>query len=58
MSALISENMYLIPEKVRNEYAIKGKFLLVVTDLENDKQESYDVYMDHFDAIKKAQTLL
>jgi hypothetical protein len=46
MSSLISENKYLIPESERQRYAVKGQFLLIVTDLENDKVESFDAYID------------
>jgi hypothetical protein len=46
MASLISENSYLVPVELRNNYAVENKFLLIVTDLENDKQESYDAYMD------------
>jgi hypothetical protein len=46
MASLISENSYLVPVDLRSNYAAENKFLLIVTDLENDKQESYDAYMD------------
>jgi hypothetical protein len=33
---MISENNYLIPDRVKASYAVADKYLLVVTDLEQE----------------------
>jgi hypothetical protein len=39
---LISENQYLIPDERKKNYAVKGKYLMVVTDLEKEKLTTED----------------
>jgi len=36
MASMIAENAYLIPDKVKSEYAEKNRYLMIVTDLENE----------------------
>ena len=51
MAALISENYYLIPKKLRQNYAQPNRFLFVVTDLEKIN-ENRDAMMEQFKLIK------
>ena len=39
---MIAENHYLIPEDVKKSYAEQGKYLLVVTNLEEEEQNLQD----------------
>lgn len=39
---MIAENHYLIPEDVKKAYATQGKYLLVVTNLEEEEQNLQD----------------
>lgn len=39
---MIAENSYLIPDSIKEKYAAKNKYLLVVTDLEAEMEANAD----------------
>ncbi len=39
---MIAENSYLIPDTIKQKYALKNKYLMVVTDLEAEMDENSD----------------
>lgn len=39
---MISENSYLIPQKIKQEYAEKNRYLMIVTDLEGEMDSDQD----------------
>lgn len=39
---MISENSYLIPDYVKQEYAEKNRHLMIVSDLENEMDDDDD----------------
>lgn len=41
MAAMISENSYLVPDSVKQTYAEKDKYLMIVTDLEAEAERLY-----------------
>lgn len=45
-AALISENSYLVPDYIKQNYAMKDRYLLIVTDLENEVREFKDPVLD------------
>jgi uncharacterized membrane protein len=42
MAAMIAENAYIIPEDVKHNYADKSRYILVITDLENEMNSEED----------------
>ena|ERR1700761_3389593 len=41
MAAMVSENAYLVPADVQRDYALKDKYLLIVTNLEAEEERIY-----------------
>lgn len=50
---MIAENHYLIPEYRKREYAIQGKYLLVVTDLEGPESIIQDPIIENIHSLKE-----
>ena len=50
---MIAENQYLIPQSVKESYAERGKFLLVVTDLEEKGDDQIDPVIDKINTMKE-----
>lgn len=53
MAALIAENNYLIPKCITKNYAHPERFLLVVTNLESDKEKFSDPVLDRIYDLKQ-----
>ena len=53
MAAMISENSYLVPNRVKAAYAQKNKLLMVVTDLGEDMDENSDDIVHGLEQLKK-----
>jgi hypothetical protein len=53
MSAMIAENSYLIPDRIKSKYAEKNKYLMVVTDLEAEMDENSDEVLLRLDQLKR-----
>ena len=52
-ACLIAENQHLIPSKFKKSYAIQGKYLVLVTDLESMKlDEDLDPVTSRLDEMK------
>lgn len=49
---MVAENGYLIPELVKESYARKGKFIIVVNDLEKEEDEYVDPVIGKFDKMQ------
>jgi uncharacterized membrane protein len=53
MASMIAENAYIIPEDVKHNYADKSRYILVVTDLENEMNSQEDETLRKLEIIKK-----
>jgi hypothetical protein len=53
MATMIAENSYLIPEKIKEDYAQLNKYIIVVTDLESEKEGGSDETLDKLENIKR-----
>jgi hypothetical protein len=42
MASMIAENAYLIPPKLKESYAEKNRYLMIVTDLESEMDNDSD----------------
>lgn len=48
---MISENHYLIPDAIKENYNLKDRYLLVVTDLESDTTNTKDPFHEKVDSV-------
>ena len=54
MAAMIAENSYLVPDEIKAKFSEANKFLITVTDLEDDMEEGGDdEIMDSIDSLKR-----
>jgi plasmid maintenance system killer protein len=53
MASMIAENSYLIPSWVRKDYDLKDRYLLVVTDMEQESAAAKDPIVQKINAMKK-----
>jgi hypothetical protein len=49
MAAMIAENMYLIPDSVKSTYVEKNRYLMIVTDIENEVDGVNDEIIEKID---------
>jgi len=54
MASMIAENSYLIPDKIKTSYAEKNRYLMIVTDLENEMDDDKDEVAESIDHLRKA----
>lgn len=50
---MIAENNYLIPDSVKQQYAEKNKYLMIVTDLEAELDEVKDPIIEEIHLLKE-----
>lgn len=50
---MISENSYLIPQKLKQEYAEKNRYLMIVTDLESEMDNDQDEVVQRIENMRK-----
>lgn len=53
MASMIAENSYLIPDKVKHEYAEKNRYILLVSELENEMEDDADEVIQRIELLKK-----
>jgi hypothetical protein len=53
MAALIAENSYLIPNREKERYAAKNKYLMIVTDLDSELNQNNNEVVLKIDMLKK-----
>ena len=53
MSAMISENGYLIPERLKKNYAQTNSYIMFVNDLESDMADTQDEIIQKIEQVKK-----
>jgi len=53
MSAMIAENSYLIPDRIKQSYAVKNKYIMVVTDLEAEMEGNKDEVFSDLISLRK-----
>jgi hypothetical protein len=56
-SIMICENQYLIPDDVKANYAEKGQYLIVVTNLDEEEQESLDPFIVKLNEVQESLRL-
>lgn len=50
---MIAENSYLIPDSEKEKYAQRNKYLLIVTDLEEEMEQNADEITLQLEFVKK-----
>jgi hypothetical protein len=53
MAALIAENSYLIPQREKERYASKNKYLIILTDLESELNQDNNEVVLRLDILKR-----
>lgn len=54
MASMIAENSYLIPAKVKHDYAAKNRYILLVSELENEMEDDADEVIQRIELLKKS----
>jgi hypothetical protein len=52
MASMIAENSYLIPDRTKEKYAEKNKYLIVITDLEDEMKQNDDELFEKLDNMR------
>jgi len=50
---MIAENSYLIPAKIKQDYAEKNRYLMIVTDLEGEMDDDQDEVVQSIEHLRK-----
>ena len=53
MATLVATNNYLVPGGVRRSYAMQNRYVIVVTDLEEELGEESNVVVEKLETLKK-----
>jgi len=53
MASMIAENSYLIPAKIKQDYAEKNRYLMIVTDLEGEMDDDQDEVVQSIEHLRK-----
>jgi hypothetical protein len=53
MASMIAENSYLIPKKIKHDYAEKNRYILLVSELEKEMDDEADEVIHSIEILKK-----